>query len=242
MKPVSSVALENGPIDWQQIRLVVFDLDGTLYDQRRLRATMLLRLALDAARSRSLEVLRVLEAFRACREKLGETLAADFVKLQYELTASRTGRSTETVKQIVEEWINRRPLDVLRKCRYRGVERVFAAVAARRKSLAILSDYPAREKLQVLGLRADIIVCADDPEVGVLKPHPAGLQRVLDCAHVDAPAAIMVGDRVSRDWAVAQRHGMRALIKSRKSIAGVDTFRDYSDEVFRPLTHGVIGQ
>jgi FMN phosphatase YigB (HAD superfamily) len=232
---MKAMTLPNGPVEWDQIRLVVFDLDGTLYDQRRLRATMLLRLALDAVSSRSLAVLRVLRAFRHCREKLGETLAVDFATRQYELTASQTGHSAHAVKKIVEEWIDRRPLNVLRACRYRGVERVFAGLVAQRKTLAVLSDYPAREKLQALELGADIIVYAGDPDVGVLKPHPAGLQRVLDRADVSAQAAIMIGDRVDRDWAVAQRHGMRALIRSRKPIAGVDTFREYDDEIFQPL-------
>jgi phosphoglycolate phosphatase/putative hydrolase of the HAD superfamily len=229
------MTLTNGPVDWDRIRLVVFDLDGTLYDQRRLRAAMLLRLVRDAARSRSLAVLRVLKTFRHCRETLGETLAADFTTLQYELTASSMGCSADAVKTIVEEWIDRRPLDVLRTCRYQGVERVFAGLVAQRKTLAVLSDYPAREKLKALGLGADIIVCAGDPDVRVLKPHPAGLQRVLSRAGVPAQAAIMIGDRVDRDWAVAQRHGMRALIRSRKPIAGVDTFRGYEDEVFQPV-------
>ncbi|TGQ40677.1 MULTISPECIES: HAD family hydrolase [unclassified Mesorhizobium] len=229
------MTLPNGPVEWDQIRLAVFDLDGTLYDQRRLRAVMLLRLALHAANSRSLAVLQVLKAFRDCREKLGETLATDFATQQYELTAHRTGRSVDAVKAIVEEWIDRRPLDVLRGCRYRGVERVFTALMAQRKTLAVLSDYPAREKLQALGLSADIIVSSGDPDVGVLKPHPAGLQRVLDRAGVPAQAAIMIGDRVDRDWAVAKQHGMRALIRSRNPITGIDTFRDYEDEAFQPL-------
>jgi FMN phosphatase YigB (HAD superfamily) len=232
---MNAMTLPNGPVKWDQIRLVVFDLDGTLYDQRRLRAVMLLRLALHVANSRSLVVLHTLRAFRHCREKLGETLAADFATRQYELTAHGTGCSADAVKAMVEEWIDRRPLDVLRACRYRGVENVFAALVAQRKTLAVLSDYPAREKLQVLGLDADIIVCSSDPDVGVLKPHPAGLQRVLNLANVPAQAAIMIGDRVDRDWAVAQKHGMRALIRSRKPIAGIDTFRDYEDKVFQTL-------
>ncbi|MFK0273896.1 HAD family hydrolase [Ensifer sp. NPDC090286] len=228
--------LPNGPVNWERVRLVVFDLDGTLYEQRRLRARMLLRLLADAARTRSLDTLRILRAFRDCREELGDALATGVTARQYELTAERCGRSPETVRKTVEEWMERRPLDLLPGCRCRDVERVFAGLAAQGKTLAVLSDYPALEKLKVLGLGADIVVSAMDSEVGVLKPHPAGLAHVLGRAQVPAEAAIMIGDRVERDWAVAQSHGMRALIRSARPIAGVDTFRGYDDEVFWPVT------
>ncbi|WP_274629283.1 HAD family hydrolase [Arvimicrobium flavum] len=233
---MKNVALPNGPVDWDRIRLVVFDLDGTLYDQRRLRMAMLFRLAREAVASRSFGAARVLRAFRQCRERLGEAQTQDFETQQYALTASRTGRSAEAVEAVVREWIETRPLDVLLPCRYPNVERVFDGLAARGKTLAVLSDYPAFEKLRALGLAADIVVWAGDPGVGVLKPHPAGLQRVLERARVPASAAIMIGDRVDRDWAVAHAHGMRALIRSRKPITGIDTFRDYRDEVFFKVT------
>ncbi|OCP02319.1 MULTISPECIES: HAD family hydrolase [unclassified Ensifer] len=228
-------ALPNGPVDWDQLRLVVFDLDGTLYDQRRLRTMMLLRLLLDAVRARSLDTIRILRAFRDCREELGNAMAADIATRQFELAAERCGRSAETVKTTVEEWIERRPLDILKACRCRSIERVFAGLAAQGKTLAVLSDYPALAKLKALGLDADIVVCATDPEVGALKPHPAGLAHVLSRAQVSTGAAIMIGDRVDRDWAVANSLGMRALIRSSRPIAGVDTFRGYDDEIFGPV-------
>src|SRR3546814_17140837 len=59
------------PVDWDNIDLVVFDMDGTLYDQRRLRARMLMALAGEAVRSRTLRVPAVLQTFRRCRETLG---------------------------------------------------------------------------------------------------------------------------------------------------------------------------
>ncbi|HEV7319999.1 MAG TPA: HAD family hydrolase [Ensifer sp.] len=228
--------LPNGAVDWDQLRLVVFDLDGTLYDQRRLRSVMLLRLLADAVRTRSLDKLRILRAFRDCREELGEAMATDIATRQFALAAERCGRPVATVKATVEEWIERRPLDILRSCRCRGVERVFAGLAAEGKTLAVLSDYPAARKLKALGLDADIVVCGTDPEVGVLKPHPAGLAHVLNRAQATPETAIMIGDRVDRDGAVAKGLGMRALIRSARPIAGVDTFRGYDDEIFRPLT------
>lgn len=224
--------LPHGPVHWDTIRLVVFDLDGTLYDQQRLRLKVLVRLLVDAVSSLSIDTIRILIEFRRCREELGESLACDFATQQYQFVATRTGHSPEYVRSIVEEWIERRPLDVLHNCRYPGVEKVFAGLSAKGKTIAVLSDYPAREKLRALGLNADLVVYAGDPDVGFLKPHPAGLQNVLTKANVPAQAAIMIGDRVDRDWEVARRSGMRALIKSRRTLVDIDTFRNFDDEVF----------
>ncbi|WP_429131939.1 HAD family hydrolase [Ensifer sp. 4252] len=219
-------------MQWDTIRLVVFDLDGTLYEQRCLRLKMLLRLAADAASSRSLEVIRVLKEFRRCREELGETQAPGFETRQYQTVAERTGHLPEYVRSLVEEWIERRPLEILHKCRSSGVERLFCGLSAKGKTIAVLSDYPARDKLRALHLAADVIVYAGDPDVGFLKPHPAGLRHILNEAKVPPSAAIMIGDRVDRDWEVARRSGVRALIKSRRPLADIDTFRDFEDDVF----------
>lgn len=238
---MTALDLPHGPVHWDAIRLVVFDLDGTLYDQRRLRLRVLLRLVGDAVSSLSLETIRILREFRRCREELGESLACDFVTLQYQSVANRTGHPPDYVRSIVEEWMERRPLDVLRNCRYPGIAQLFAGLSAKGKTIAVLSDYPAREKLRVLGLSADLVVYAGDPDVGFLKPHPAGLQNVLSKTKIPAQDAIMIGDRVDRDWEVAQRHGMRALIKSRKPLADIDTFRSFDDEVFSAVSEKDVG-
>lgn len=59
-------------IDWGSIRFVVFDVDGTLYNQRMLRLRMAGELIADAVARGSLTNLRVLRAYRSLREAIGE--------------------------------------------------------------------------------------------------------------------------------------------------------------------------
>jgi phosphoglycolate phosphatase/putative hydrolase of the HAD superfamily len=231
-----NTGLPSASVNWDRVRLVVFDVDGTLYNQSWLRMLMLLRLLKHSAQSRSLNTIRILHAFRRCREELGNASATDFATRQYRVAADQSGLPEETVRMTVEEWLDRQPLDILPTCRYAGVERVFAALSSQGKTVAVLSDYPAAEKLAALGLRADIIACASDPQVGALKPHPAGLRYILSRAQISPEATIMIGDRIDRDWAVAQTQGIRTLIRSSNPITGIDTFRGYRDEVFHALT------
>src|SRR3546814_5043909 len=78
--------------------------------------------------------------------------------------------------------MNRRPLPLLMKARFPGVERLFHAIRASGRGIGVLSDYPAVAKLEALGLAADFIVAAADDGVGVMKPSPAGLIHLMERA------------------------------------------------------------
>lgn len=230
-------------IDWDRVDLVVFDVDGTLYDARRLRRAMLRPLLAAAWRERGLHTLRVLQAFRAQREVLGEEENPDFLRLQYTRTAARTGCDAQTVRALVQHWMEQRPLPLLGACRWPRVESVFDSLRAAGKTVAVWSDYPAREKLQALSLQADWVVAASDPEIARLKPNPRGLLALLECTGIPAGRALMVGDRPDRDAQAARRAGVPALVLARGATRGamrgasdgVQTFRAYDDAVFAPL-------
>lgn len=222
-------------VNWDAAGLVIFDLDGTLYDQRRLRARMATDLLADAARDRSLTTLRVLRTFRRCREALALDPGAAFLSRQFSETAALTGVEEDTVRRIVVEWIERRPLARLRACRCDGVEVVFAGLRRTGRRIAIFSDHAASRKIEALGLEADIVVSAVDPDVARLKPNPAGLHKILRATRFSAGEALMIGDRFDRDFAAAAAVGMPALVRSRGSQAPCPTFRSYRDAVFAPI-------
>ena len=222
-------------LDWDRIDLVVFDVDGTLYDAQRLRRAMLWRLLHETWRARSVRTLRVLRTFRAVREVLGAQECANFEVLQYTHTAARVGCDAQAVRALVAQWMEREPLPLLRACRHPQVEAVFAGLRAAGKPIGVLSDYPAQEKLRALELQAQVVVSATDADIARLKPHPRGLLAIVERAGVSAARTLMIGDRVDRDAASAQRAGAQALMISRKQHPGVMCFARYNDAVFVPL-------
>lgn len=229
------VAPANAPLDWDEIDLVIFDMDGTLYDQRKLRARMLIELLGATLRRGSLDVIMTLREYRRIRETLANNPSGDFLSDQYAIPAARRGCDADDVRALVAEWMERRPLRWLASCRQPGVEQLFGAIASTGRKIGILSDYPAADKLAALGISADFIVSATDPDVGRLKPDPTGLYKLLGLAQVEPRHAVLIGDRIDRDWEVASRANMRALILSHHPHAMVECFSSFFDARFAPL-------
>jgi putative hydrolase of the HAD superfamily len=225
----------NRNLSWDEIQLVVFDVDGTLYDQRGLRLRMLREMLLASIRSRDIDFIRILRTYRHIREQLGEARHEDFERELTSRTAALVGCSERQVQAAAREWLERRPLRHLIHYRFPQLPELFRRLRQQGKRIGIFSDYPAREKLAALQLDADVMVCAGDADVRVLKPHPRGLQVLMARAAVNPAQTIMIGDRPERDGEVAHAANVRPLILSGKSIKGWQTFSGYDDPLFSAL-------
>jgi FMN phosphatase YigB (HAD superfamily) len=200
-------------VDWTSLRAVVLDVDGTLYDQRRLRARMALRLASHyLTRPWTLNDLYILYRFRKTREALADSTHSKLDSTQYSVVAERLGCSMEKVRSVVEKWIYREPLPYLKECKYPGVDGFIDVLRRRDVEVAFLSDYPLSDKLEAMGIRSDRVYCATDPSIDRLKPSPKGLSVILGELGLHAGECLMIGDRYERDGVSAESLGMRYLI------------------------------
>ena len=219
--------------DWRDIRLVAFDVDGTLYRQRPLRLRMGCDMVLHAVAKRDLNAINVVSAYRRIREHLAANEVLDFEQVLIAETAKATSTSPECVHAIVSEWIETRPLRYLKNCLFSGVPQLFAGLQRAGKKIGVFSDYPATEKLAAMGLAVNHVVAASD--VGLLKPHARGLQSLMAAASSTARDTLFIGDRADRDGVAGQRAGVRTLIRSSKPIQGFQTFKTFNDPLFDPL-------
>lgn len=222
----------NSPLKWDEIRLVAFDVDGTLYAQRGLRFRMFREMLHSAMRTRSIGFIRILRDYRRIREQLGESLHENFEQELISRTAALSGCTTDQVQSTADEWLERRPIRHLIHYRYPNLRELFRGLRDRGKKIGIFSDYPAHRKLEALELDADIVVSACDKDVGVLKPHPRGLHILMARAAVDPAQTIVIGDRPERDGLAARAANVRVLIRSSKPIDGWQTFERYDDPLF----------
>jgi putative hydrolase of the HAD superfamily len=222
------------PADWRDIRLVAFDVDGTLYRQRPLRLRMGRDMVLHAVAKCDLNGINTVSAYRRIRERLAAEEVVNFDRVLIAETAKATSISPERVRAIVSEWIEARPLRYLRSCLFSGVPQLFAGLQRAGKKIGIFSDYPATEKLAALGLAAHHIISASD--VGLLKPHARGLESLMTAAGASSRETLFIGDRADRDGVAGKRAGVRILIRSSKPIADFQTFKTFHDPLFDPFT------
>lgn len=224
-----------GMFDREQWDAVVFDVDGTLYEQRSLRRKMVFELLSHCAlRPWRAGVLRRLQTFRTHREALGEEEATGVSRLQYERPAAELGVDPAVLEREVHEWIGRRPLPHISKCRVPGARRFFEFLRAGSVRVAALSDYPAAEKLAALGLTAELAISCGDPDIDRLKPHPAGLLAVVERLGVEPERCLMIGDRDDRDGACARRAGVPYLLRRPGGPATEGTFSSYLELLPQP--------
>jgi HAD superfamily hydrolase (TIGR01549 family) len=210
------------PVDCDRLAAVVLDVDGTLYRQDVVRRGMLLRLlrAHAARPAEGLRTVRALRAYRRAQEHIRRApeAYADAAAGQVRLACEWTGLDAAAVGACVERWMEREPLDLVRQGTRDGVTDFLADGARRGVRLAVLSDYPPRAKLAVMGI-ADffqVIVCAQDADVRAFKPDPRGIEVALARLGVERGRALYVGDRPEVDAAAAARAGVPCVIIGRR--------------------------
>lgn len=200
----------NSSILTEPTRLVVFDLDGTLYKKKRMVWRMLI-----AAPCEWRMMLAERKTRNALRGQYFETKDA-FDKAFFQLFAEIRGCSAQQAM----EWCEKRymPLlvSVIRKY-YTSVEWLssFAEECKNRDiRLVVLSDYGhMHEKLAALDIEEqlfDWVVSA--PELGGLKPAPQLMSRVVERMNVTPDQCLVIGDREDTDGLLAEAAGARFFL------------------------------
>ena len=199
--------------DKNDYSLYVFDLDGTLYDQPRLRRIMALRLALYyGLRPHLAGELFILQHFRKVKDKwTGSSSEEEIIRK----VAEDTGADVRKVQKIVRRWIYDDPLSALYKTRDASLAAWIDRLRSDGKKVVILSDYPTTDKMDALRVSVDRQYGPDDGRIGELKPSPNGLKTIMDDFDASPDDVLMIGDRMEKDGLCAQAAGVDYLILER---------------------------
>ena len=205
----------------REVRAVLFDLDGTLYRQARLRALMALELLSLPLQGpfRAPRRWRALQAYRSAQEHLRGAGAEAASRTQADMAAAASGLSVAEVEALVAEWMSERPLKYLQFCQAAGLTGLLERLQRMGLRAGILSDYPAGAKLRAMGLEDRFwpVLCASDPEIGVFKPAPRGFLRACELWDLEPAHVLYVGDRADVDAAGAAAAGMQCAIIDRRA-------------------------
>lgn len=191
----------------QHLRAVVFDLDGTLYDNKWLPIRLILA---------DLPNMFVLGAERKARKMLkGKDYvnAAGVYDILFATMAQIKGwKDPERARRWYQDrympnqvaclslYYTPRPMvdELLRALREKGIKTI------------LYTDYGhAREKLEALNIDPELFDgIASAPKMGGLKPCKASIERLMERYDLRAEETLIVGDREDTDGASAKAVGM----------------------------------
>ena len=190
-------------------RAWLIDLDGTLYN------VGLVKLALGAQLAcGNWKAGRVVQTFLREHKRMSLELSepvSDPFYLQIERTAEQLGQPHDEVERIVQNWMFRRAVPWMHAFRRRSLLREIVEFRAQGGLTALVSDYPAREKLHAMRASSlfDVVVAIGEPGgPGRLKPWPDGYLLAAKRLGVDPQECLIIGDRADADGAAAQRAGI----------------------------------
>ena len=219
-------------VDWKAVKVVIFDVDGTLYTQSKLRKRMLFSLlAYYAVRPWRLNEMLILQHFRHEREKRPGDVGPDLENAQYLWCAQRGNYKVESIKKVVDQWIFTYPNKFLASCMYPGTKAFFEALQQNGIKIAIYSDYKAHDKMKAMDLPADLIVSSTDPHIDRLKPDPRGLLYIAEQFKVAPQNCLFIGDRPELDGECAIRANMPYRIVEKKPLSTFDFYTNLQNEL-----------
>ena len=197
-------------MDFNKYDLYVFDVDGTLYYQNKLRLIMGKRLLMYyLLHPLKFKDLIIIKNFRSLRENAKDTNGL------FDITAKKCNVSVSRVNEVIKKWIYENPIDALTASKDDTLLAIIDKLKANGKTVAIWSDYEADDKLKALKLSTDYVYTAEQERVGELKPSPKGLNLIMSDLNVPKDKTIMIGDRMVKDGEAAKKAGCNYLILSK---------------------------
>ncbi len=193
----------------EDAQLLVFDLDGTLYNKHLLPLYLIW-----ACRSS----LSLLKAERKARKQLKGVYCGSqeaFYSRLFKAMAEACGTTTEHTAKWYNETYMPAMVSALQN-HYTADAFLMSQLSEWRqqgKRLVVYSDYgETAAKLQAIGLDCALFdAVLDAPSLGGLKPAVQGMESILKQFDVTPTQAVMIGDRPDTDGELAARAGVRYI-------------------------------
>lgn len=190
------------------IKLVSWDVDGTMYSITRMRRHIMRMFLSETARGRAVLAGKELAALRRYRSRINAARSAGGALTKFFLEHN----CRDALVEVEKRWYG--PA-IERTGPRRSVTNVISFLDARDIPQVVLSDYEAAYKLDSLGLAGHFASIYVGEHLGFVKPSPIGFQRAAADYEISTASLLHIGDRVDRDDAGAKAAGCQCLIFGR---------------------------
>ena len=191
----------------KEIAAVIFDFDGTLYDNTGI--------ALKLIKARPFDMFKM-NAERQARKVLKGTYFESEEKFLEKFFAI-AAQKAKCSKERFDSWYTKTYLPCMIKVLHKkfpahtGVEKLFKAIRAKGIKLAILSDYSfIAQRMQSISISSENVdIMKSSQELGGLKPAPQLFLKLADQLKIAPEKILVVGDRDDTDGQGAINSGMK---------------------------------
>ena len=184
-----------------QKRVLILDLDGTLYFQYGVQTIMGLRLLLYYIFHlwKFSELLAIMY-YRKIREQSVEGI----VDKQFFIVAKKYDIPVEKLTLLIDKWLFQKPLCLLPLFKDYRLAKIIDNCKRQGGEIIIFSDYPTEAKMKALNINYDKSYDSTHPDIRVLKPDPKGLYFIIKENGFEKEEILFIGDRDSKDGACAR--------------------------------------
>lgn len=192
------------------VKLIILDLDGTLYNQNILRFVNSVTLIINLfKRSLTISDIFILFNFRKEQERYSDNEQP--LNHIIDSLAVKFKRPPADIRRIRAKWMIDNQSKALRTAKRRWLAKRISRLRRSGIAVAIWSDNPIEKKLAYLSYHPDYCLSNENEEVGIGKPNPKGLLQILSFFEIPKTQTILIGDREDRDGAAAARAGVRFI-------------------------------
>lgn len=196
----------------------IFDVDGTLYSQRKVRRYMFFKLLMNVFTSiHGIKEIVIIMKFRKMRER--DDYKKKSVEELCQLLSGGSVSEKEFAMNTIDRWMFNEPLSAIKKYKYSDVTDFIEAEKSLGKEIIIYSDYPAKDKLDVMGINADKVYAPGQDGINELKPSKDAMEIIIKNASTPVNSFLYIGDRDIKDGQSARIIGM--------DYCHIDQFRKY---------------
>ncbi|HEY5885494.1 MAG TPA: HAD family hydrolase [Pyrinomonadaceae bacterium] len=187
------------------IRLVSWDIDGTLYSISRMKWHLMRMFLSETTRGRALSAGKELSALKRYRSQIDAARSTGGALNEFFLRQ----KCGEAIPGIEKRWYGRA---IQKTGLRRSVLDVITLLAAKGIPQVVLSDYEGAYKLDSLGLTSQFASIYVGVRLGFVKPSPFSFRRAAADYEIPTASLLHIGDRVDRDKAAARVAGCQCLI------------------------------
>ena len=208
-------------------KLILLDMDGTLYYQRKMQMLMCMEmLGYALCHPFSLWKLKTISVFRKVREnavgkeekqeKVKTVSGSNLLQEHYKKTAVKIKKTPQEIEEVIDEWMFKRPLKHIYSCRDCVLCDKVQEWKQKGLKVVVYSDYPAENKCKALGIFLDGVYSSDSERIRQMKPSSKAVEVILFDFGMEKEEVLVIGDRYSRDGKMAENANVDYLILEKR--------------------------